>query len=360
MNISCVLLWLIWQTYEATPTKEFTLPQRGVWQAVVFGFGGIHLTENGPVANPKLPAGWTRLKFQFVWRGQVYEFDLKAPAETEVEVKDEGLRLKDKTSNAGELTSSTYLSSLIPHPSSVPSHSLKIQGVIFDLDGVLTDTSEFHYLAWKQLADEEGIPFDRTVNESLRGVSRRDSLLTMLNGRSVSEDQLQEMMARKNGYYLDLIRTITPDHLLPGVLELLNELRSAGIKIALGSASKNAEEVLERLGILSFMDAIADGHSVQNSKPAPDVFLHAASQLDLPPKNCVVVEDAAAGIEAALQAGMWTIGLGPNERVGAAHLVLPSLQGVQWQDLNDKLSFIAQAPVDESVLQQVAALQRSN
>ncbi|UBF29632.1 beta-phosphoglucomutase [Kovacikia minuta CCNUW1] len=228
-----------------------------------------------------------------------------------------------------------------PHPTPHTPHP--IHAVIFDLDGVLTDTSEFHYLGWKRLADEEGIPFDRTLNESLRGVSRRDSLLRLLNERTVTEDELQAMMVRKNGYYLDLIRTITPDHLLPGVLNLLDELRLAGIKVALGSASKNAQEVLERLGILNRMDAIADGNSVKNSKPAPDVFLYAADQLDVLPANCVVVEDAASGIEAALRAGMGTVGLGPLERVGAAHVILPNLQGVHWADLQQKLAYSSQS-----------------
>jgi kojibiose phosphorylase len=317
----------------------------GVWQAVVFGFGGVHLTENGPVANPKLPAGWTRLKFQFVWRGEVYEFDLKGQADAETR----------RQGNAG--------SSSLPHPltpSISPTSPTPIQGVIFDLDGVLTDTSEFHYLGWKRLADEIGVPFDRTINESLRGVSRRDSLLHLLNGKSVTEDQLQEMMARKNGYYLDLIQTITPADLLPGVLELLDELRFAGIRIALGSASKNAQEVLERLGILERMDAIADGHSVKNSKPAPDVFLYAAEQLGLSPANCLVVEDAASGIEAALRAGMWSVGLGPVDRVGSAHLVLPNLEGVHWADLHDKLAYKAQAAITPSPLQALAVLQPSN
>lgn len=306
----------------------------GTWQAVVFGFGGIHLTENGPVAKPNLPPGWTRLKFNFLWQGKVYEFDLSNDRET------------PKTTPALNLT---LPDTRHPTPDT-------IQAVIFDLDGVLTDTSEFHYLGWKRLADEEGIPFDREANEALRGVSRRDSLLYLLKGRSVTEAQIEEMMARKNGYYLDLIRTITPDHLLPGVSKLLDELRAAGIKIALGSASKNAKEVLERLGILDRVDAIADGLSVKNSKPAPDVFLHAASQLNISPAHCVVVEDATSGIEAALRAGMWSVGLGPVERVGDAHVVLPNLQNVHWQDLLEKV--IARANVPSRVVEpeQVVAL----
>ncbi|MDX2229075.1 MAG: beta-phosphoglucomutase [Leptolyngbyaceae cyanobacterium bins.349] len=277
----------------------------GVWQAVVFGFAGVHFTANGPVAAPSLPAHWSRLQFRLLWRGQSYEFDLRSPVPT-----------------------SGPMSAQLP----------KIQAVIFDLDGVITDTSEFHYQGWQRLADEEGLPFDREMNEALRGISRRESLQRLLAGRGVTDEQFQTMMDRKNHYYLDLIRTITPENLLPGVADLLQDLRHAGIKIALGSSSKNAPQVLQRLGIAEMMDAIADGNSVTQSKPAPDVFLHAAQQLGLAPEHCIVVEDAASGIEAALRAGMWAIGVGELSRVKDAHLALPDLAGVSWAGLLDHLA----------------------
>ena len=217
------------------------------------------------------------------------------------------------------------------------SHLSLVQGVIFDLDGVLTDTAEFHYRAWQRLADEAGIPFDRQANEALRGVSRRESLLRIVGERNYREEQLKEMMERKNRYYVDSIQEVTPDDLLPGAIALLNELRAAGMKIAIGSASKNARAVIENLGIADKVDAIADGYSVERSKPAPDLFLHAAELLGLKPAQCVVVEDAASGIEAGLAAGMLTIGLGPVERVGAAHVVLPNLEGVTWTNLQTQL-----------------------
>lgn len=216
-----------------------------------------------------------------------------------------------------------------------------IQGFIFDLDGVLTDTAEIHYLAWKKLADEEGIPFNREANEALRGVSRRASLMLIIGNRPYSEAQIQEMMERKNRYYIELIQDMTPKDLLPGAIALLDELRQAGIKIGIGSASKNARTVLERLGIVDKVDAIADGYSVQEPKPAPDLFLYAAKQLGIKPEESVVVEDATAGIDAALAAGMWAVGLGPVERVGAAHIVLPSLAGIKWADLRDQFSKIS-------------------
>ena len=265
----------------------------GVWQAVVFGFAGIQLKNSIPIANPHLPPTWTRLKFKLNWRGTWHSFDLS------------------------------------PSPSLAPD----IQGFIFDVDGVLTNTSEFHYRAWQRLADEEKLPFDRLANEALRGVSRRASLLHIVDDRLYSEAALQEMMERKNRYYLEFIQTITPQDMFPGAVELLKELRQSGIKIAIGSGSKNARAVIEKLGIADLIDAIADGNSVELSKPAPDLFLYAATQLEIDPAHCVVVEDATVGIEAAIAAGMWSIGIGSQERVGAANIVIPNLIGVHLSDL---------------------------
>jgi len=203
-----------------------------------------------------------------------------------------------------------------------------VRGFIFDLDGVLTDTAEFHYRAWQRLADEEGLPFSRAVNEHLRGVSRRESLMLIVQDRAYAEDQLQAMMARKNQYYLDAIQDIRPADLLPGARPLLEEIKAAGLKAALGSASKNAAEVIDRLGLRPLLDVIADGHSVAQPKPAPDLFLYAAEQLGLLPAACAVVEDAAAGVTAAIAGGFRSVGLGPPERVGDAEVIFPSLAGV--------------------------------
>jgi beta-phosphoglucomutase len=212
-----------------------------------------------------------------------------------------------------------------------------IRAFIFDLDGVITDTAEYHYRGWKRLAEEEGLPFTREDNEHLRGVPRRESLMLILKDRVYPEEKILEMMERKNNYYLAFIKEITPRDLLPGAKELLEEIRAAGLKNALGSASKNAGEVIERLGIRDLFDAISDGFSVERQKPAPDLFLHAAVQLGLPPAECVVVEDAAAGIEAALAGGFYSVGLGPRERVGKAQVIFPSLAGVHLTDLLNAL-----------------------
>ena len=213
----------------------------------------------------------------------------------------------------------------------------RIGAVIFDLDGVLTDTAELHYQAWKRLADEEGIPFSRELNERMRGLSRRDSLLVLLNGREVSEEQIHELMERKNAYYRELLKGLTPAHILPGILPLLQALQERGIRIAVASASRNARTVVERLGLEAWIDVIVDGNMVERPKPAPDLFLEAARRLGIPPSECVVVEDAAAGIAAARAAGMRCIGIGPPERVGAADIVLSDFSNISWSELEEQL-----------------------
>jgi len=202
-----------------------------------------------------------------------------------------------------------------------------IEAFLFDLDGVLTDTSEYHYRAWKRLANDYGIPFSRQDNEVLRGVSRRESLDRLLAGRPVTETQAEEMMALKNAYYLELVNQMTPADLLPGAKEILEELQTLEIKKAIVSASKNANLVISRIEIGPLVDCVIDGNAPARSKPFPDLFLLAAKVLSVEPSTCLVVEDAAAGIEAAHAAGMRALGLGPQERVGMAELVLPSLEG---------------------------------
>ncbi len=202
---------------------------------------------------------------------------------------------------------------------------VQLKAFILDLDGVITDTARYHFQGWKRLADEEGIPFTREDNEQLRGVSRRRSLELLL-GEHVSdytEDQMQEMMARKNGYYQALLETITEDDFLPGARELIEELKGRGLKVAVGSASRNTRTVLAKLHITDQFDGIADGHSVVRPKPAPDIFVHAAGQVGVPVANCAVVEDAESGVQAALTAGMIAIGVGPEERVGVRSSVNP-------------------------------------
>jgi beta-phosphoglucomutase len=210
----------------------------------------------------------------------------------------------------------------------------KPKAILFDLDGVLTDTSEYHYRAWKRLADEEGIPFTREENdEHLRGVSRRESLMYIIRGRKYSEDQIQEMMDRKNRYYNDMIEDMSPNDLVPGGRQLLQEIRDAGIKVAIASGSKNSHTVLERLDIMRYLDGESDGYCVVNSKPAPDLFVYAAGLVNVHTVDCLGVEDADAGIEAIKTAGMQALGIGPKERFHRADKVLPTLANKTLQDI---------------------------
>jgi HAD superfamily hydrolase (TIGR01509 family) len=186
-----------------------------------------------------------------------------------------------------------------------------ISAFIFDLDGVITDTAEYHYRGWKRMADDEGIPMDQALGD--------------------------ELLDRKNSYYVAMLDQVSPADLLPGVSRLLDELEQAGIAAAIGSASKNARSVLERLGVADRFQAVSDGYSVTAHKPAPDLFLHAAAQLGVEPSQAVVLEDAAAGVEAALAGGFHTIGVGPSERVGAAEVVVDGFADVTLADLLARL-----------------------
>ncbi|GGI04609.1 beta-phosphoglucomutase [Egicoccus halophilus] len=193
-----------------------------------------------------------------------------------------------------------------------------LRAVVFDLDGVITDTAEQHYLGWQRLADEEGLPFDREANESLRGLSRRESLLALLGDREVDEATLEEWMTRKNDYYVASLADMSPADALPGAVELVDDAKARSLRVAIGSSSRNARLVLDKLQLTEAFDAIADGNSVERAKPAPDLFLEAARLLDVAPQACVVVEDATSGVDAALAAGMVAVGVGPQDRVGHA------------------------------------------
>ena len=184
-----------------------------------------------------------------------------------------------------------------------------IKAVLFDLDGVIVSTDGCHYRAWKRMADEEGIYFDEKINDRLRGVSRMASLEIVLEraSRSYTDDEKAALAERKNDYYRDLICELTPSDILPGAMENLNELKENGILVAVGSSSKNTPLILRRIGLDAFFDAVSDGNIISRSKPDPEVFLKAAEMLGTDPADCLVVEDADAGIEAGRRGGMKTL-----------------------------------------------------
>jgi len=203
-----------------------------------------------------------------------------------------------------------------------------IEAFIFDLDGVITDTAEYHFLAWKALAEELGIVFTREDNEELKGVSRMDSLekILLLGGRAsdFSDAEKNDLAARKNGHYVELIQDITPADLLPGIKELIADIKANGLKLGLASASKNAFTVMDSLGMKSQFDCIVDARTVVNGKPHPEVFLRAAEMLGVEPKSCIGIEDAAAGVQAIKSAGMFAVAIGPKESFKNADLVYAS------------------------------------
>jgi len=215
----------------------------------------------------------------------------------------------------------------------------KIEACLFDLDGVIVDTAKYHFIAWRALAEELGFVFSEQDNERLKGVSRMQSLeiLLEIGKKQFSEAEKLAMAHKKNTLYVSYIEKMSPEEILPGVREFLQELRSKGIKIALGSASKNSPMILEKIQLLDLFDAVVDGNSISQAKPHPEVFLKGAEKLSVEPSHCVVFEDAIAGIEAARNAGMHCIGIGEKETLALADFVIPGFQGFTFEKLNQGL-----------------------
>ncbi|MEJ5258524.1 MAG: beta-phosphoglucomutase [Fervidobacterium sp.] len=207
---------------------------------------------------------------------------------------------------------------------------MRPKACIFDLDGVIVDTAKYHYLAWKRLAKELGFEFTEKDNERLKGVSRMESLEILLSvgGIKIEDQKLKEQLSdKKNNWYVEYISQMTKDEILPGVEEFLRKLKNAGIKIAIGSASKNTMTILRRIELVDLFDSIIDGTKITKAKPDPEVFLKAAEELNVDPKDCCVFEDAVAGIEAAKRAGMKVIGVGDHEILKDADRVITSFVG---------------------------------
>ena len=217
---------------------------------------------------------------------------------------------------------------------------MSFKAVLFDLDGVITDTAEYHYLAWKKLAEELGISIDRQFNEQLKGVSRDDSLRRILayGGKTVTDTEFKQLTDRKNANYLEMIQAVRPADVYPGILSLLQDLRANGKKIALASASKNGPFLLKQMQLTAYFDAIADPAAVAHAKPAPDIFQAAAKGVGVQAAECIGIEDAAAGIVAIKSAGALPIGVGRAADLGddialvanTAELTLAYLENV-WQ-----------------------------
>ena len=210
-----------------------------------------------------------------------------------------------------------------------------IKAIIFDLDGVLVATAKYHYLAWKRLAKELNIDFTIEDNERLKGVSRMKSLdiILEIGNITLDDDTKNELAQKKNAWYVEYISKLTPADILPGVIVFLKSLKSKGLKIALGSASKNTMLILNKLELTDYFDAIIDGTKVSKAKPDPEVFLKGALELNVLPCQCIVFEDAEAGIDAAINAGMFSIGIGSKDILKKANLVLPGFSNIIFDNL---------------------------
>ncbi len=295
-----------------------TASMAGSWMATVYGFAGFRDWKGTFSFDPKLPSAWKALTFCLTLRGSVLKVEIRSR----------------------EVTYTLMTGTLLPLVHRNEAFTLKkgeqrtfslkpvLQGVLFDLDGVLCDTAHLHYKAWKKVSDENLLHFDHEVNKGLLGVSREASLQVILDHNDIDwpEEKRHEVLKRKNDAYVASLDTITAHDLFPGVHDLLTDLKKHGIRIALASASKNARTVCEKLGILDLFDAIADITSVQKPKPEADIFLLASEQLGVWYTNCVGVEDAKAGIEAIKRAGMKAVGIGAASELPLSDIVLEGPQ----------------------------------
>lgn len=277
------------------------------WGATVLGAAGIRWTTRELCCSPRLPAKWKSLRFPLVYRGRQMRWII-TPKRVSVAVA------KGKPVNLiveGKLVR-------------VPARAAKLDisrepvGVIFDLDGVLVDSAVCHFHAWKAIADELGVPFDEKRNDLLRGVSRRESLEILIGGhKTLTEKQIEHYLHEKNELYKQLVNNAGEEILLPGVKPFLSRLRLAGIRLAVASSSKNTPALLRQAGLdRHYFDAVADGNDIRHSKPHPEVFLLAARRAGVKPSRCIAVEDAPAGVEAGIRAGMKTLGIGHADLKG--------------------------------------------
>ncbi|MDA3882794.1 MAG: beta-phosphoglucomutase [Bacteroidales bacterium] len=210
-----------------------------------------------------------------------------------------------------------------------------LQACIFDMDGVLVSTEKYHFLAWKELAESLGFTIDEVFNEQLKGVSRAVciDLILQHGGIDVSADEKQHLSDKKNTKYLKYISTISRNDVLPGVVSLLEELRKHGIKTAVGSASKNAPFLLEKLELTTFFDVLVDGTQISQPKPHPEVFLKGAEKMAVQPQNCIVFEDAQSGVQAAKSAGMYCVGIGNPAILSEADMCVNGVYEISYLDL---------------------------
>lgn len=301
----------------------------GSWLSIVVGYAGMRIYGGHLSFQPKKPKGWETYRFHIRFQSSHLEVTVGRDCTAYLLTRGTALEFRhyDKTVR---LTSAVPEQEL-PNRNHEEQPRRRIRGIIFDLDGVLVYTHHEHYLAWKRLADELGVYFDLRINERLRGVSRMESLdilLEQYHGEPLTTAQKETLAERKNEYYRESLCQLTPADVDRETLIALNTLRSYGYLLAVGSSSKNARFILERIGLTDLFDAVCDGTAITNSKPDPEVFLKAASALGLQNEECCVVEDARSGIEAARRAGMRTIAYGEHAYELDADDVLPAFVAI--------------------------------
>ena len=301
----------------------------GSWMSVVYGFAGFEDYGGEYSFDPKLPKSWKDLEFNLSLKGCVLgvkitadsaTYTLKSGSALEFYHRNEKVSLK-----AGE----------------AKSFSLKkqLKAVLFDLDGVLTNTAPLHYKAWKEMADREGLRFDLEMNKKLLGISREESLEVILkeNGVEWSDEKKKATCTEKNERYKELLETLSEADILSGIKEFIAELKAHGVKVSLASSSKNARAILEKLGLAESFDAMADAASIQKAKPEPDLFLQAAEKAGVWYADCVAVEDAQSGIDAIKKGGITAVGIGKAAELTGADLVLGSTAELKYEKIKSLL-----------------------
>ena len=307
----------------------------GSWLGLAEGFAGLRVEAGQLTFAPTLPAAWPGYGFAIRWRGCTLR----------LEVAGEGVRYHLQEGEELAIVHAGESLVLSPgasawQPLAEPRDAVRAlfprqaKALIFDLDGVLTDTAHTHYEAWKRLADEIGVYFDRDINERLKGVDRMASLRIILEraDRPYTPEEQHALADRKNGYYVEAIQRYSPENLFGGVTRVLDEARAAGLRVGLASASRNARTLLDKLGIAGRFDYIADAGRIRRAKPEPDAFLDVAAALGVPPAQCIGIEDAAAGITAIHAAGMAAIGIGNAASLPQADAVLPDINALRVEN----------------------------
>jgi len=297
----------------------------GSWLALAQGWGGLTIEDGRLSLAPLCPDGWTSFSFRFRWQGAAVEVAVQGGDARYTLIEGPVPQFVDR----GRTVDLSRGPALMGPPA--------FDAVIFDLDGVITDTAEAHYQAWKRLCDEEGIAFDRSVNEGLKGVERSQSLARIAEaaGIEIPDREFETMLVRKNAWYRQALADFGPGDLFPGVERLLADCRNARLKIGLASASRNARELIRRLGIESCFDFVADAAGIANGKPHPEIFTESARALGVAPDRCIGIEDSAAGITAIRAAGMLAVGVGDPGVLPGADLYFRETGDIRLADLFD-------------------------